>query len=123
MEEDSGTVIISSHSLRELEDFCDSFILIDNTKIKHHGRIDEHTNRLCKFEMAFLDTPTEDLFRHLPVISLNINGRFVKIVLTADAASMREQLLLLNPAVIEEQSVDFEEAFIYDVKKERGELK
>jgi len=123
VEEERGTVIISSHSLRELEDFCDSFILIDSSNVKYHGRIDEHTNRLCKFEMAFLESPSEDLFRGLPVVSLEISGRFVKIVLAADSEDVREKLTAMNPAVLEERRVDFEEAFIYDVKAGRSGLK
>ena len=123
VEEDNGTVIVSSHSLRELEDFCDSFILIDNSNVKYHGRIDEHTNRLCKFEMAFLESPSEDLFRDLPVVSLEISGRFVRIVLSADPEKIREKLTAMNPAVLEERRVDFEEAFIYDVKAGRSDVK
>ncbi len=120
VEEDESTVIISSHSLRELEDFCDSFILIDNNTVKHHGNIDDHTNRLCKFEMAFTEQPNEEMFEGLPVVSLTINGRFAKVVLAADAGEMLERLQSLNPAVIEESAVDFEEAFIYDVQKQGG---
>ena len=117
VEQDEGTVIVSSHSLRELEDFCDSFILIDETRVKHHGSIDEHTSRLCKFEMAFADPPNEATFRDLPVVFLSINGRFVKIALAADAKEMQERLSALNPLIMEEREVDFEEAFIYDVQR------
>ena len=47
VEEENSTVLISSHSLRELEDFCDRFVLIDNTKIKSEGDIADHVSRLC----------------------------------------------------------------------------
>lgn len=120
LEEENGTVLISSHSLRELEDFCDSFVLIDETSVKHHGCIDEHVGRLCKFEMAFTEAPAEDLFSDLPIVSLTVNGRFVKIVLSASAEEILPRLEELHPAVMEQRSVDFEEAFIYDVQKDGG---
>ena len=37
VEEGQTTVLIASHSLRELEDFCDRFILIDSNVIKSQG--------------------------------------------------------------------------------------
>ena len=116
------TVLIASHSLRELEDFCDRFILIDSNRIKSQGDIAEHVGRLCKFELAFTDAVSEGEFAGLPIVSLIIKNRFVQIVLEGDAAQMRERLEALSPAVMDEMPLDFEETFIHDVRKE-GMLK
>lgn len=120
VEEENTTVLISSHSLRELEDFCDKFVLIDATVIKSEGDISEHVNRLCKFELAFFEPITDEVFSSLPVVSLENNGRFVRVVLEGEAEEMKEKLLLLSPAVIEEMKLDFEEVFIHDVEKKEG---
>lgn len=122
VEEGRTTVLIASHSLRELEDFCDRFILIDSNRIKSQGDIAEHVGRLCKFELAFTAGITEAAFAGLPTVSLNIKGRFVQIVLEGDADEMRERLEALSPAVMDEMPLDFEETFIHDVRKE-GMLK
>ena len=37
VEEEDTTVLIASYSLRELEDFCDKFILIDYNVIKERA--------------------------------------------------------------------------------------
>ena len=121
-DENGSTVIISSHSLRELEDFCDRFILIDANRIKSQGDIAEHVGRLCKFELAFTDAVTERAFHGLPIVSLTIKNRFVQIVLEGDGIEMRERLEAFSPAVMDEMPLDFEETFIYDVRKE-GMLK
>lgn len=118
VEEGRTTVLIASHSLRELEDFCDRFILIDDNVIKEQGDIAEHVGRLCKFELAFTEAVTEELFRGLPIASLIIKNRFVRIVLEGDSAEMRERLERLSPAVMDEMPLDFEETFIHDVRKE-----
>ena len=117
VEEGLTTVLISSHSLRELEDFCDKFILIDSNVIKNQGDIDEHVARLCKFELAFTEVVGEEVFEGLPIVSLVIKNRFVQIVLDGNADEMKEKLEALSPAVIDEMSLDFEETFIYDVAK------
>lgn len=123
VENEGTTVLISSHSLRELEDFCDRFILIDSKTIRHQGSIDEHIGKLCKFELAFFDEINESLFMPLPVVYLAIKGRFAQVVLEGDCIEMRSKLEVLSPAVIDEMPLDFEEVFIHDVEKNRGDKK
>lgn len=118
VEDGHTTVLISSHSLRELEDFCDKFILVDSNVIKEQGDIAEHVGRLCKFELAFAESVSEDVFAGLPVVSITVKNRFVQIVLEGNADEMREKLESLSPVVMDEMPLDFEEAFIHDVKRE-----
>ena len=117
VEEGRTTVLIASHSLRELEDFCDRFILIDSNVIKSQGDIAEHVGRLCKFELAFTETVKEEAFAGLPIVSLTVKNRFVQIVLEGESGEMRKKLDALKPVVIDEMPLDFEEAFISDVRK------
>lgn len=119
VEEGRTTVLIASHSLRELEDFCDRFILIDANRIKEQGDISEHVGRLCKFELAFAKPVGEEAFSGLPILSLTVKNRFVQIVLEGDSDEMRSRLEALAPAVMDEMPLDFEETFIHDVR--RGE--
>ena len=119
VEEGHTTVLIASHSLRELEDFCDKFILIDSNVIKNQGDIAEHVGRLCKFELAFTEAVSEDAFAHLPIVSLVVRNRFVQIVLEGESEEMKKKLEALSPAVMDEMPLDFEETFIYDVRKEK----
>jgi ABC-2 type transport system ATP-binding protein len=118
VEESQTTVLISSHSLRELEDFCDRFILIDSNTIKTQGDIAEHVGRYCKFELAFTEEVSKDIFAKFPIVSLTVKNRFVQIVLEGNSDDMREQLELLSPAVMDEMPLDFEETFIHDVRKD-----
>ena len=122
VEEGHTTVLIASHSLRELEDFCDRFILIDSNIIKNQGDIAEHVGRLCKFELAFTQPVSEDAFTGLPIVSLVIKNRFVQIVLEGESAEMNKKLEALSPAVMDEMPLDFEETFIYDVKREERKI-
>lgn len=117
VEDEHTTVLIASHSLRELEDFCDRFILIDSTVIKTQGDIAEHVGSMCKFELAFSETVSEEAFGGLPIVSLTVKNRFVQIVLEGNSEEMRERLEKLSPAVMDEMPLDFEETFINDVRR------
>jgi hypothetical protein len=86
--------------------------------IKSQGDIAEHVGSLCKFELAFTEAVGEDAFAGLPIVSLVVKNRFVQIVLRGEREEMREKLETLSPAVMDEMPLDFEETFIYDVKKE-----
>lgn len=116
VEENGMTVVISSHSLRELEDFCDCYALIDKMTVASSGDISERVNRFCKFQLAFLEPVGESLFAGLPVVSSESTGRFVRVVLEGREDEMRAALERLEPAVIEQMPMDFEEMFIHEVE-------
>lgn len=118
VEENNTTVIISSHSLRELEDFCDMFALLDGKRIKCAGDIAEKVGDLCKFQLAFAQEFDRSIFDSLGYKSISIKGRFVKIILEGDSAQVEERLKALGPAVIEQMPMTFEEAFISEVERE-----
>lgn len=122
VEEDGVSVLISSHSLRELEDFCDSYALIDKMTVSSSGDIAERVGSFCKFQLAFLEEFDESIFAGLPVVSVEKSGRFVRIVLKGNAEKMKTALEALHPVIVEEMPMDFEELFIKEVE-ERGEMK
>ncbi len=120
VEEEGMSVLISSHSLRELEDFCDSYALIDKMTVSSSGDIAEKINSFCKFQLAFKEEFEESIFSSLPYVSLEKSGRFVRIVLRGEAKKMLSLLEELKPAIVEEMPMDFEELFIREVE-ERGQ--
>lgn len=122
VEEDGTAVLISSHSLRELEDFCDSYALLDQGVIASSGDLSERVGRYCKFQLAFTDEVQRSIFDGLPIVSLEQSGRFFRVVLCGKSGEMLERLACLQPAIVEEMPMDFEELFIHEVEG-RGYLK
>ena len=117
--EEKGTgVMISSHSLRELEDFCDSYAMLDQTRIAASGTLADSMEQFCKFQLAFGDPPKESLFADFPIVSLEINGRFVRVILKGRSAEMLTRLRALSPLIVEKMPMNFEEYFIHSVGKE-----
>ena len=121
LQEKGSTIIIASHSLRELEDICDSFVLIDDSKVKVSGKIEEALDNIFKLQMAFeQDIKPEDL----PVRFIRAEkvGRIITAVAKGDKQQVMQKLESLNPVILEEIPMDFEDMFIEEVRKE-GYLK
>lgn len=121
LQESGCTVIIASHSLRELEDICDSFILIDNTKVKVSGSIATALENIFKLQLAFNENITS---AELPfeIINCEVSGRVMTVVVRGDKQEVKTKLSELNPIIMEEIPMDFEDMFIEEVQ-ERGYLK
>lgn len=116
VEENGSTVVISSHALSELETFCDLYALIDNHTVSSQGSLEEHAAKYCRFRMAFTEVQTAIAFSNLNVRDIEIKGKFVTVTIEGDADFAYSELLKLNPAVIEQEQLTFEDVFITDVK-------
>ena len=121
LQESGSSVIIASHSLRELEDICDSFALLDNQCVKVYGDIAGELSQLSKFQLVF----AENLCQwDLPFTCLHYEktGRVIRVVVKGDIEKIRTCIEKMNPIVCDEIPMDFEDMFIYEVG-ERGYLK
>ena len=116
VEENGSTVVISSHALSELETFCDLYALIDNHTVSSQGSLEEHAAKYCRFRLAFTEVQTAIAFSNLNVRDIEIKGKFVTVTIEGDADFAYNELLKLNPAVIEQEQLTFEDVFITDVK-------
>lgn len=120
-EENNMTVVISSHSLRELEDICDSYGLLDAKKISSSGNISEHLEEYHKYMIAFDKEMKEEDF-NIKFITFKQDKRFITVVVKNDLEEMTKLMEKYHPLVIDEINIDFEELFIIEVES-RGYLK
>lgn len=118
MEEKEMTIIISSHSLRELEDICDCYGLLDGGVIESSGDIESSLNQYHKYQLAFENDFDESLLQHLNIVSFEKVGRVIQIVFSGEEKQIETSLLSLNPIIMDKLTIDFEELFILKVKKE-----
>ena len=120
MENKKTTVIISSHSLRELEDICDSYGLIDKMEISSSGNISEAIEEVHKYQVAFEHIVDKDEFE-MEFISYHQDKRIIKVVVKDDYETFSEKIKKFKPLIIDEIKIDFEELFIIEVES-RGYL-
>ena len=120
VEEKGSTVIISSHSLRELEDVCDSYGILDHGTITCAGELERDLGKVHKFQAAFEREVLPEMLG-FPYMSFHRTGRVVQILARGNAEELIAKLKSFEPLFVEEIEVDFEELFIGEVEA-RGYL-
>lgn len=115
LEEKEMTVIISSHNLKEMEDICDSFGILDEGKIMTGGNMDEEKENLHKIQLAFRDEVDKELFHELDLLSCKITSRVVNLVVRGNIDKITNYLNSLNPLMMEVLNVSLDELFIYEM--------
>lgn len=114
------TAVISSHSLRELEDICSGFALLDGGAVADAGDLSETLERVHKFQAAFEEPVLRERFP-FECLSFESEGRVVRFVVRGEREEVVSALRALSPIFVEEIKVDFEELFLCEVKS-RGYL-
>lgn len=111
------TVIISSHNLRELEDICDYFGILDDGMIATSGDLYEAKDHIHKIQLAFKDELDRDRFDHLDLLSFKKQSRVINMVVKGDIEDIKTYLYSLNPLMLEVLPVNLEEIFIYEMER------
>lgn len=114
------TAVISSHSLRELEDICSGFALLDGGAVADAGDLSETLERVHKFQAAFEEPVPRERFP-FECLSFESEGRVVRFVVRGEREEIVSALKALSPIFVEEIKVDFEELFLCEVRS-RGYL-
>lgn len=118
--ERGSTVVISSHSLRELEDVCDRYGILDKGRITCSEELEYDLTRLHKFQAAFTREVGQEDFP-FDCAALSKTGSVVQLIARGDAEEIKEKIRALEPLFVEEIPVDFEELFLGEVQS-RGYL-
>lgn len=126
MEEKEMTIIISSHSLRELEDICDNFGLLDGGEVSNSGNIEDKKDEYQKYQLAFDKEVSRETFEGLfgkNLVSYNITGRIIILIIkNLQEDDVMSKLDSIHPLLIDRLSIDFEELFIIEVES-KGYIK
>lgn len=111
------TVIISSHSLRELEDLCDLYGILDNRKIMYSGDLGEDKANINTYQIVFNNGKSKEDFKNFNVIHFSRTGRVLKLVIKGNKNDVMNELNKMKPLLLEIIPLNFEDLFIYQVNK------
>ena len=121
VKEKGTTVIISSHSLRELEDVCDGYGILDKGEILSVNKQDTaQTSGVWKFQFAINRLVAEEEIG-VDCLSFSQVGKVVRLTARGGKEEILQKLQALEPIFVEEIQTDFEERFIDEVQT-RGYL-
>lgn len=110
------SVLISSHNLRELEDICDHIVILHAGRMLLEREMDDLKTSYCKVQMAFNPMPAEFDLGDLNILSKEVQGSIVQLLVKGDEASTVERLQALNPLVLDCVSLTLEEVFISEME-------
>lgn len=122
LEEKMMSVIISSHNLKEMEELCDCFGILEDGRLITSGSMQERLSEVHRFQLAFKEVPQPEAFADLALLSISLDSRIVNLVAEGEEAQIRAQLKRLSPLMMEVLPVSLEEVFVY-VMKQREELR
>lgn len=114
IEDNNSLIIISSHNLKELEDICDSYGILENGHIETYGDLLESKANINKYQLAFKEEVDVEMFKGFDVLYKNMEGRIVTLVIKGNREDVSKKLEALNPLILDVLNVNFEELFIYE---------
>ena len=86
IEEKKMSVIISSHNLKEMEELCDCFGILENGKLLTSGSVSDKLHEVHRFQLAFAKPMDKEDFSELKLLSLQITASIVNLVAEGEEA-------------------------------------
>lgn len=112
----SATAIITSHSLRELEDTCDQLALLHKGGLVFESDIENLKTALFKVQIAFGNEFDKGIFDGCEVLKFVKHGSVANAIIRGDREACVQRLSWLNPVLLEVLPLSLEEVFTYEME-------
>lgn len=110
-----ATAIITSHSLRELEDTCDQLSLLYNGGIVFESDVQNLKTSLFKVQIAFQELFNKDAFVGIDMKEYNQTGKVANFIVKGDPDEVSIICQKLNPVLFEIVPLSLEEVFVHEM--------
>ena len=112
------TTIITSHSLRELEDTCDQLALLHQGGIVFESDIQNLKTALFKVQTAFSQPFDRSKFESvgINIVSYNQMASVATFIVRGDRMITEEKLRCMNPLLLDILPLNLEEVFVYEME-------
>ncbi len=112
------TTIITSHSLRELEDTCDQLALLHKGGIVFESDIQNLKTALFKVQVAFGAPFDRTVFDRagVNILSYSQMGSVATFIVRGDREATEETLRGMNPLILDMLPLNLEEVFVYEME-------
>ncbi|MCE4955950.1 ABC transporter ATP-binding protein [Macrococcoides caseolyticum] len=108
-------LFVSSHNLREMEDFCDSVTLMHEGKILMARDLDDLKGNVAKIQMAFEKVPDESFFKSMNLVEKTVKGRVVTCIVKGDFDNIEQYITAGHPLMYDMLPLTLEEIFTYEL--------
>lgn len=113
------TVIITSHSLRELEDTCDQLALLHRGGIVFESDIQNLKTSLFKVQTGFGEEFTKEKFSHIAdmeILEYSQNGSVATFIVRGDREKVKAEISAMNPLLLDVLPLSLEEVFVHEME-------
>jgi len=116
------TVVISSHNLRELEDFCDCVGILHHGKALLQKDLDDLKADLHKVQIAFSGEVAPALFQESQILRTEKRGSVLTLIMRGPSEEIVQRLQSYHPAILDILPLTLEEVFIYEMGENGYEI-
>ena len=110
------TVLLSSHSLRELQDLCDRLLFLHNGQIILDQSMDSIESELLKIQVAYGKDYGRDFFSGLELMRYEKNGTVANLIVRGKEEEVRSFLEEKQPLLLEILPLSLEEMFLCEMQ-------
>lgn len=114
--ERNATAILTSHSLRELEDTCDQLSLLHKGGLVFESDITSLKTSLFKVQVAFREEYNKDKFEGIDILHYQKKGSVANIIVRGDRGEVVNRISLMQPVILEVLPLTLEEVFTYEME-------
>ena len=114
--ENNATVIVTSHSLRELEDLCDHLSLLHKGGLVLDSDVFELKTSQFKVQVAFKDDFDESKFEGIRITRYRQEGSVANMIVSGDREQTMDIINAMNPVVFDVLPLTLEEVFTYEME-------
>lgn len=108
------TLIMASHNLRELEDFCEYVGIIHQGGMLLLKELKQAKSNTHKFQCIFTDQSYLALQEKLEVLSVRVTGFVVTLLIKGEQGGIEQEIRQTNVEKYEELPLTIEEIFMYE---------
>lgn len=111
-----ATAIITSHSLRELEDTCDQLALLHKGGLVLESDIGKVKTSRFKVQVGFTHDFSEADFAGLDITLFRKSGSVANMIISGDKDETVAQLEAMSPVILDVLPLSLEEVFTYEMQ-------
>lgn len=110
------TVVMSSHNLHEIEEFCDTVGLLNDGKMVFNKNLRELKGDIHKVQCSFEKIPEKEDFPELDILLIEEKGGVVNIIAKGSADDTLQKIKRKSPGFCDLIPLSLEEIFIYEME-------
>ena len=114
--ERGASAIITSHSLRELEDICDQLALLHKGGLVLESDIENLKTSQFKIQIAFREDYDKSKFDGIQISHYEKSGSVANLIVSGEREDIVQKLRAMDPILLDVLPLSLEEVFTYEME-------